>query len=572
MTSDRAENVDWLRTLIGHLQPGDAAGLQGMLDGAAAPALSGMGRLVAFYVTRTRMALETGAQGAQVQMDLLRAGIAAALARAPVQTPVQTPVHAPVPAPVPAAAPPPEPDTAAVSRAVRLAYRLTVRRDPGTEEIGIWLNNFANGLAFQEFLLLMDDSPEARALRDREVLAPDLTDADFIQAVYRHVEGRGALPAEIDLFRDQLDTGATTRAMLLQNFFAAAITREARGAEPLHDGLSSAVLGTRHVLTLAEWQEKARDTEALARARAALRIATPFVFRAEPGVEITAIASLFRGGDFIEQFMDNITAQSCFDRHCELIIIDADSPENEGAVIARYLDRHPGVRYRRMDSRIGIYEAWNIGVRMSRGRYLTNTNLDDLRRRDSLEIQAGALQALPFADVVYQDFYYSFDPSLDWEGVAAFGYRSDVPVITPYNMLRFNSPHNAPMWRRTLHDELGLFDAAFQSAGDYEFWLRCLAAGKTFYKINEPHVVYYQNPKGLSTRADSRGLVESRAILRRYAPQLISRAITMPLAEFAAGPAALAAIPADAGKDRGAIVQHALRDLSRRARAQLFQV
>ncbi len=61
------------------------------------------------------------------------------------------------------------------------------------------------------------------------------------------------------------------------------------------------------------------------------------------------------------------------------------------------------------------------------------------------------------------------------------------------------------MWRRRLHDELGLFDTRYRSAGDYEFWLRCAAAGKVFHRVADPHVVYYQNPQGYSTRADTTG-------------------------------------------------------------------
>ena len=62
---------------------------------------------------------------------------------------------------------------------------------------------------------------------------------------------------------------------------------------------------------------------------------------------------------------------------------------------------------------------------MARGKYLTNTNLDDLRRRDLFEIQASALDRHPCADVVYQDFFYSFDASLSFDEVARFEFKSD---------------------------------------------------------------------------------------------------------------------------------------------------
>lgn len=582
MSQDASFSDDdvWFGALIKRLSANEIAAqtdlvlraIAGRLDEAqpAASVQSVSAGLLRFYVERAcaeahAASAEIRAKGAQTLHDLYAAlGRRGAAAAAGMAAPNAVEVAGAPALPGIAVA---ESQTAA--SAIQMVYRLLCHREPAEEEIEIWRNKFRKGLAFHDFLLAMSDGPEAVQRRERDDLAPQMSDAEFIQAVYSILEGRGALPSEIDLFRHHLEAGGMTRATLVQNFFGAALARQSGKPEPLHDGLSCAVLGTHHVLTLAEWQEKARDSAALEEARHALRPATPFHFRAEAKVEISAIASLYQGGAFIEQFMDNITSQNGFDRHCELIIVDADSPENEAETIARYVSRHPGVRYQRMNARVGIYEAWNIGVQMARGSYLTNTNLDDLRRRDSFEIQAGALQSLPFVDVVYQDFYFSFDPYLDWEGVAAFGYKSDLPVITPYNMLRFNSPHNAPMWRKSLHDEVGLFDASFKSAGDYEFWMRCLAAGKTFYKINEPHVVYYQNPKGLSTRADTRGLIEARQILKKYAPKLIAPAFNAPLATYAAQMLGLPAEACAAERDRGMLAQIALRDLARRQKTAL---
>ncbi len=58
----------------------------------------------------------------------------------------------------------------------------------------------------------------------------------------------------------------------------------------------------------------------------------------------------------------------------ELIVVDAASPESERETIERYMKSFANIRYKRMDYRIGIYDAWNVGVDLSRGRYLTNTN------------------------------------------------------------------------------------------------------------------------------------------------------------------------------------------------------
>ena len=220
-----------------------------------------------------------------------------------------------------------------------------------------------------------------------------------------------------------------------------------------------------------------------------------------------------------------------------------------------------------MNYRIGIYDAWNVGAQMARGEYLTNTNLDDLRRQDSLELQASVLENLPFVDVAYQDFYYTFDPDLRFEQVAEFGFKSNLPVVTPHNMMDFNAPHNAPMWRKRLHDELGYFDTSFRSAGDYDFWMRCVVAGKVFYKVNDAHVVYYQNPDGISTRPDTRGVQEGRRIFKTYARRLVPEEAVIPKAQFAARCGLAAAdIEACAGDTRYDIAQRALRTLAMTAK------
>jgi hypothetical protein len=63
-------------------------------------------------------------------------------------------------------------------------------------------------------------------------------------------------------------------------------------------------------------------------------------------------------------------------------------------------------------------------------------------------------------------------------------------------MLQFNSPHNAPMWRKSLHDKIGLFNTRYKSAGDYELWLRAMLDGSKFLKIEEALAAYYNNPFG----------------------------------------------------------------------------
>jgi glycosyltransferase involved in cell wall biosynthesis len=371
------------------------------------------------------------------------------------------------------------------------------------------------------------------------------------------------VPAEVEAWQQKLEPGGgMTRKELLDALFASSVAFYSAHADTaVHDGLSAMLLGTHKLVSAEEWKNQALAlSEAPPKPREE-RFANRFHVRGEPRFLVSALASMYRGGDFIEQFMDNITGQDGFDDYCELVIVDADSPENEYETIKRYLARHKNINYIRCNYRLGIYDAWNVAAKAARGQYLTNTNMDDLRRHDSLMQQAGTLENLSFVDVVYQDVYYTFDPRLPYERIAEFDRITELPVINEHNMLQFNSPHNGPMWRKRLHEELGWFNTHYRSAGDYEFWLRCLAAGKKFYKINSPHVVYYQNPKGLSTRPDTRGVIEAMEIQRAFCRKLTSEDVVMSREEFVRklDPAAPPLLYGDT-KDRYQLAQRALRN------------
>jgi glycosyltransferase involved in cell wall biosynthesis len=357
-----------------------------------------------------------------------------------------------------------------------------------------------------------------------------LSDGRFIQHAFEIIFDRGCRAHELSDFQLRLHRKEMSRLTLIAHLCAESL-KEAdaeRANEARHDGRSFDVMGTGERVTQAHWQARAAQLKPVDQDTGHSR----FALKAGRRLAISAIASLYKGGRFIQRFLDNITNQTCFDEYAELIIIDANSPDSESQVIKSYQARHRNIKYIRVDQRIGIYEAWNIGVAEARGEYLTCTNLDDLRRHDSLELQAATLETLPFVDVVYQDFFYSFDPVLTFEEVARYGYRSNLPLVTRRSLLSYNPPHNAPMWRRRLHDELGGFDTSYQSAGDYDFWMRCAAAGKIFYKLNDPHVVYYQNPEGISTRPGTRGFEETRSVHRRRDRELLSELLVMPFTEF----------------------------------------
>ncbi len=388
-------------------------------------------------------------------------------------------------------------------------YQLALDRTPNANECRAWTCQVLDQrLSVAGLVEAIANSPEAVDVRARGLMLLDVPNGRFIQFAYEYLLGRGAMATEIVHWDHRITHKILGRDRLVTSLFTqrAAETLIGNGLGVTHDPTRAYVMGTDTLINVKEWQERA-DSVGMHANMITPKVYSSLAFPRGPGILVSAIASLYKGGDYICQFLENITSQTIFSS-CELIIIDADSPENELSVIASYMKRFPNIVYHRASNRIGIYEAWNLGVEMARGRYITNTNLDDLRRQDSFERQVEILEKFPFVDVVYQDFYYSFDGKASFLKTATVGVQSEVPIVTPANLILSNSPHNAPMWRRALHQEIGLFDPSYRSAGDHDFWLRCVQSGKVFYKINDPHVVYFVNPEGLSTQPNTPGIDE----------------------------------------------------------------
>ena len=446
----------------------------------------------------------------------------------------------------------------ALSDAIRRIYQAVLYRSAADHEVSSWLTAIRSGLSFFKFWNDISNSPEARGWT---VAAGGLPDWKFVMHAYEALLLRGATPSDVAMWRDQLGSGALTRGQLLTTLFANYVHVQDEARRPAPWSGSARIAGTDQTLTRELWADLVACKDKPDRSRP---LPSPpnsqarFPMRTSGrGILVSIITSVYRGRKYIARFLDNITSQTIFSECCELIIIDANSPEGEAEAIEDYRARFPQIVYNRLPHRIGLYAAWNLGVSLARGHYLTNANLDDLRRNDSLELQAATLDGLPFVDVVYQDFFYSLDDALSFDEVADVGVRSRLSVVTAHNLVRFNAPHNAPMWRKRLHSDVGMFDERLWSAGDYEFWVRCLMAGKTFFKLNHPHVAYYVNPDGISTRPDGRGLEEGNWISRRYWRHLLPRASVEDMPGFLQRCGAPHGLPAESS--RYDIVQSLLR-------------
>lgn len=211
---------------------------------------------------------------------------------------------------------------------------------------------------------------------------------------------------------------------------------------------------------------------------------------------VTIITSLFKGDQFIEEFMLNLVSQSIF-KQAEVIIINANSPGNEEKTIKKYITIYPNIRYIRLYYDPGIYAVWNMAIKLSHAPFIANANLDDRRTINSLEKQITLLEQHPDIDLVYSDYCFTEISNAPWFDLHEY-LHTDFPEFEPKH-LRMAIAGPFPVWRKTAHKKYGYFKEDFVASSDQEMWCRMASNGSRFLKAPGISGLYFRNPKGISS-------------------------------------------------------------------------
>ena len=211
--------------------------------------------------------------------------------------------------------------------------------------------------------------------------------------------------------------------------------------------------------------------------------------------------SFYKGQKFIEGYIEDLLEQSIF-KDIEFIFLDCDSPENEKDSILPLAQKFENIKYYRLNKDPGLYDAWNEAVSLCSAPIIGNWNIDDRKNKEGLEILVEQFNKDSDLDLIYGFTYVSHIAN---EKYRVNNFREIYPCL-PHsfsNLLRNNSPHCMPLWRKRIHDKVGFFDTSYKTASDGDLWLRCAVAGCKIDMVNHPVGLYYENPNGRSTNPET---------------------------------------------------------------------
>ncbi|MEO5356697.1 MAG: glycosyltransferase [Nitrospirae bacterium YQR-1] len=223
---------------------------------------------------------------------------------------------------------------------------------------------------------------------------------------------------------------------------------------------------------------------------------------------VTAIVSAYKSERFIRQCLMDLCNQTIGDE-LEIIIVDAASPENEKTIVEEFQRLHHNITYIRTGSRIGVYSAWNLMVKLARGKYITPMSTNDRLRSDAYEILAGYLEQFHDIALVYGNTFQTKHPNESFELHTVYNDFS-WPEFSYEQLLQIPMVGPHPMWRAAVHNEIGFFDESYVANGDQEFFLR-LGLHHELMSVPEYTGLYWLAPDALSVAGKTPAMETQRA-------------------------------------------------------------
>jgi hypothetical protein len=198
----------------------------------------------------------------------------------------------------------------------------------------------------------------------------------------------------------------------------------------------------------------------------------------------------------------------------EIIVIISGSEQNEEKNIEDFQKKHPYIRFLKTNKRESLYKAWNRGIKLSCGEYITNANTDDRHHQLCLETLVDHLENNDDLDLVYGNLFKSSIPNERFhqndQNHPCFSQKFFAGSLLLHNFIGAQ-----PVWRKSLHDKIGLFDESYEVIGDYEFILNAATKGCRFSYVNKAMGLMLWHQNALSTK-NQNGIIEKSKLLIKF--------------------------------------------------------
>ena len=209
--------------------------------------------------------------------------------------------------------------------------------------------------------------------------------------------------------------------------------------------------------------------------------------------EVSIIIATYNAEKVLERCLTSVFDQNCTD--FEVIIVDGGSTDDTLKIVSRF-----NIDFVISEVDSGVYDAWNKGLEISKGKWIMFLGSDDLLYNNAICIYKNLFDKI---DVSQIDVIHSCISLVNIRGEYM---RIKGRKWVWHEFKRYMTiSHVGSLHNRNYFKLYGNFDTSYKIAGDYELLLRAKSTLSTFYIDNVIGEMYYG---GIST-ANAKALIEA---------------------------------------------------------------
>ena len=256
------------------------------------------------------------------------------------------------------------------------------------------------------------------------------------------------------------------------------------------EGVKQTIFAVRYVIRRRRQMRPIKKRMKMTPKKRAVQETTAFLNR----IKISVIVPLYNTP---ERFLDDLTISLLAQTYRNWQLCFADGSDGGFEYVrercTKLAEKDIRVLYKKLERNLGIAGNRSEGVKMSDGDYICFLDHDDLLAERALFEVAKAVEE------TNADFLYSDEIVYTGRRKLVHGLHLK-PDYSPDYLRSCNYICHLTVVKRSLIDEIGLYDSRYEGSEDYDFVLRATESAGTICHIDEP--IYYWRVHGDSVASD----------------------------------------------------------------------
>ena len=204
---------------------------------------------------------------------------------------------------------------------------------------------------------------------------------------------------------------------------------------------------------------------------------------------VSIIVPCYNQGRYLSETLESIISQKFTNWEC--IIINDGSTDNTEKISLQFAEKDHRIKYLKQING-GLSNARNSGLKQAKGNFIQLLDADDLIQENKISsnLELYLSNSLDSKIIVYSSMRYFEDDqksTLKILGrdnfIAHVELKQEDASISQKELVFTKNPFviSAPLYPKTMFDEIGCFDETLTALEDWDLHLRCVAQGFKFH-------------------------------------------------------------------------------------------